>query len=382
MDSPRIHFLITSLGVGGAERQLLKIAKYLKHHEWHVSVSALHPPADLADEFEHEGLRVQFLSKTNTKVNLQSAINLHRILKSQKPDALVTFLLQANLVGRTFGTLSHVPVISSIRNTQFGGKSAIGRWTGNLLERFSSPLAKAVVFNSHLAADMAIKRYLVPAAKAHVIPNAVSGISDASSRKDLLELRQSIVGRESSMNQFLWLSVGRLEPQKNYPALLRAFKRIVTENNQSHLLIAGEGREQSSLRQLVHDLRLQSNVSLLGVRRDIPQLLQAVDALILASKWEGLPNVVLEAFAAGTPVVGTPVGGIPELIQHGRNGWLAASPTEADLFFSMSDFMRQPVRKRETIAINGKATLTDRYSIAVVGYQWKTLLEAVLVPNR
>lgn len=111
--------------------------------------------------------------------------------------------------------------------------------------------------------------------------------------------------------------VGRLDPIKDHAGLIHAFEKVRKKYPDSHLVIAGHGPEEGRL----HDLNAE-NVHILGLRKDIPEILRAIDVFALASLNEGISNTILEAMACGLPVVSTNVGGTPELIRHGENGFL------------------------------------------------------------
>jgi glycosyltransferase involved in cell wall biosynthesis len=119
---------------------------------------------------------------------------------------------------------------------------------------------------------------------------------------------------------FLVISVGRLEPEKNYPVLVRAVAELAAGHPQVRCLLVGEGALGDELAAMVKRTGLGDVVKLAGRRNDIPDLLGAADAFVLASSKEGLPVSLLEAMAAGKAVVVTAVGGMPEVIHHGENG--------------------------------------------------------------
>jgi glycosyltransferase involved in cell wall biosynthesis len=118
--------------------------------------------------------------------------------------------------------------------------------------------------------------------------------------------------------EFVFLFVGRLQPQKDIPTLLAAYRLVANEAGTGvRLLIAGDGPLRDSLQgQAVH-LGLTASVDFLGARGDVPELLQAADAFVMTSITEGQPMALIEAMAAGLPCIGTQVGGIPALLEDG-----------------------------------------------------------------
>jgi glycosyltransferase involved in cell wall biosynthesis len=126
-------------------------------------------------------------------------------------------------------------------------------------------------------------------------------------------------------------TAGRLDRIKRLDIFLRAACEIASALPHARFVIAGEGREENSLRKLADDLGLHDKVQLLGYREDIHDVLRAMDVFVLCSDHEGLPMVLLEALMLGTPVVARQVGGVPEVVQNGVNGILVESADPKDL---------------------------------------------------
>ena len=120
----------------------------------------------------------------------------------------------------------------------------------------------------------------------------------------------------------LFACVARLKGVKNHRMLLDAFARMPAQNKRTRLLLLGEGPLQASLESYAQSAGIADRAHFLGLRDDVPDALAAADVFVLSSKWEGNPLSVMEAMAAGLPVVATRVGGIPELVEHGVHGML------------------------------------------------------------
>ncbi|MFB3778033.1 MAG: glycosyltransferase [Bryobacteraceae bacterium] len=148
-----------------------------------------------------------------------------------------------------------------------------------------------------------------------------------------------------SSGEILIASVARLEPQKDPGTLVRAFARGLAAIPHTHLLLAGEGSLSDSLRSAARSLGVEGRVHLLGVCSDVPALLSACDLLALSSRWEGSPVTVLEAMAAGLPVVATAVGGVPELVDDGTTGILVRPGNEQELGDALASLVKAPARR-------------------------------------
>ncbi|RMF97944.1 MAG: glycosyltransferase family 1 protein [Planctomycetota bacterium] len=146
----------------------------------------------------------------------------------------------------------------------------------------------------------------LPAGKIHVIPNGVDPSEFASGTSPEPPLP---VGR----GRFV-VYVGRLDAQKGVDVLLHSAAEWLPRYPDVYVLLAGDGPQRTRLQRLAHTLGIDSRVLFLGFRKDIPALLHASELFVLPSRWEGMPNAVLEAMAAGLPVVATDVEGVREVL--------------------------------------------------------------------
>lgn len=361
-------FLITALGVGGAETQLTRTVSALAKRGWRVRVLALRDRPGLAGELIESGVPIRVLTPAGRRPGFGTWRALICALREEPVDCLVTFLLQANVIGRLAGRWCGVRVVSSIRNTRFGGDSRYGARLGDFLELVTMPLAQLVVINARSTANALVARGVVPASKVRIVPNALppsppplSGTAVARARAELG------LGRDD----FVWITAGRLQAQKNHAVLLEAFACLVREVPRSVLLVAGEGPLADTLRSRTTALGLGASVRWLGLRRDLPDLLRVADAFVLSSRWEGLPNVVMEALAAGLPTVATTVGGIDTLIEDGISGWIAASPTAEDLLSAMRRLTACSPVERALVAATGRDRVLANFSLDSAIDRWE-----------
>ena len=177
--------------------------------------------------------------------------------------------------------------------------------------------------------------------------------------------------------EFLWLAIGRLWGQKDYPTLLRAFQPLA--NAPARLAVAGRGPLLGELQRQAAQLGIASQVTFLGVRHDIAALLAAADGLVLSSAWEGMPNVVMEALAAATPVVATQVGGVAEVVEAGKSGFLAPSGDPNALSRAMRQLMSLSEEQRRQMGLIGRDHVADHYSLQAMADRWLALYEELLI---
>lgn len=364
-DNRSIVLISTGLAYGGAETQLVNLATRLKKRGWDVRVISMLPPQAFTEELQAAGIPLATLNMRRGVPDPRAVFRLVAILRQWRPHILTTFMFHANLLGRIAGRLAGVPIIvASIRNENFGGPRR------DRVLRLTDWMGEITTTNSRLAADNLVKRGVVPRDRIRVIPNGLVLDKFMVNDSNRAGLRQQLGIAE---DEFLWLAVGRLEEQKDYPTLLQAFKVLKQGGHKAQLRVAGQGPLLESLQGQAADLGLSDHAIFLGLRRDIPLLLDAADAFVLSSAWEGLPNVVMEAMASGKPVVATCVGGVPELVQEGVNGYMAPPRNAEALAAAMEKMMALPEAERKVMGQAGRAHIEANYSLDRVVDQWEAL---------
>lgn len=143
-------------------------------------------------------------------------------------------------------------------------------------------------------------------------------------------------------NETAIIQVARLNRLKDHATSVRAVHRLAQCGNPARLLLAGEGEEQPALEQLIHELGAEDHVTLLGLRDDVPRLLQAADVFLLSSVTEGIPLTMIEAMLTGLPCVSTNVGGIGEVVVEGETGLLAEAGDVPGLATALQSLVERP----------------------------------------
>jgi len=292
----KILLVNTLANKGGSQLALLKLARCLRARNHDVHVRFLYGDPSL---FEDEpNVRVLAPGKPTPFGYAIAALKLVQAVRSIRPGATISFLPLANvvtaLVTRLFGSAVMIASHRSPVATYGAAMRNLDRWVG------AGGLYDHVVCVSQAVAD-GLKEY--PAA----YRGRVSVIHNGVQRPKLPPRGESRAKFALKEADFAFVAIGRLNYQKNYPALLRWFSRA----NDGLLLIAGEGDDRAMLEALIADLALEARVRLLGnlQRSDIEMLLSAADVFLQPSRFEGQSNAVLEAMAAGLPLV---LSDIPE----------------------------------------------------------------------
>jgi len=326
---------ITELDIGGAEKAFVRIAVGLRGLGWDVNVVSLRDAGPLAIELSDAGIPVTALDCGGFS-DLRAIVRMKRALATQRPDVLLTFLHQANIVGRLAGRWAGVRSIVS------GIRVADRRWAVMIPERLTSHFVDQYVAVSETVADVHRRLCHLKPDRVSVIPN---GVDVDAIRQAIPTDRKSIQCDESD---WIILCVGRLTVQKAPLDVLDAFARLKQQQSDTHsnlkLIFAGEGPLRPEIEAKIASAGLQNDVRVPGWRPDVVELMKASNLLTLASHWEGLPNVILEAQAAGLPVVASAVDGCCELITDGQTGRLFQCGDVADLTRAIGEMVSSPER--------------------------------------
>jgi len=160
--------------------------------------------------------------------------------------------------------------------------------------------------------------------------------------------------------------------------MLQAFKMVVDKKQDTLLLLAGQGSLLEETRKLANELDLEDKVRFLGVRHDVPDLMNAADAYVMSSAREGMPMVLLEASACGLPVVATDVGGNSEVVLSGTTGYIVPPRNPEALALGMEKMMALPHEERCEMGKAGRAHIEANYSLDRVVDQWENLYKELL----
>ncbi len=317
----RLTMVITELDIGGAERAFVEVAKGLSGRGWNVNAVSLRDAGPLAKPLQETGIPVTPLH-CGGFADVRAILRLRRHLKQQRPEVVLSFLHQANIVSRLAAKgLGIKAVVSGVR-------VADRRNSVIVTERLTRCCVHHYVSVSRSVAEAHAALCRIPSNRMTTIPNGVD--FEGISRTPAAE--RSSLGLSDS--DFVILCAGRLTEQKSPMDVLNAFTRLkATEprGSNARLVFVGDGPLRARLESEIASRQFESCVTLCGWRPDVVSIMKASSLLVLASRWEGAPNVILEAQAAGLPVIASDVDGCRDLIQDGVTGRLFPSGDVARL---------------------------------------------------
>jgi len=312
----RVVELVNNLEVGGTERLVVDLALALHARGHDVRVVCLRGSGPLATPLEEAGIDVQPLEKSDGP-SLRTLLDLNRSLRACRADVVHTHNPLVHHYGVVAGRLARVPAIV---NTIHGlGNISSPPGLKEVLYSLSCRASSRVVAVCGMAERVLARSSVIPRAKLVAINNGIP-----------LEAFLSCTPRTVG-GQFSFGIVGRLVPVKDHSTLLRAFAQLLSVRPDCRLEILGDGPLRQTLEETAVRLDIAEFVRFRGYSADVAGFMSRIDCLVLCSVSEGLPLSVLEGMAAALPIVGTDVGGMRDLVEGARCGWLCPPSDPGEL---------------------------------------------------
>ncbi len=335
--------------IGGAERVVLELAEGLTQHRWRVTVITLSGDVPAWRRQWMTERRIAFVSLKMRKawVDPRGWMTFLAWQRREKPDVLHGHLTHgawfARCVSLVCGGRKPV-VVDTLHSTRLGG-----RWTARLY-RWTDELSECVTAVSDAAREAAQTSRM--AARISVVKNGIS----------LAAFCPNPPTREDA--PFVWLAIGRLTAVKDYPRLLQAFANVRNRSQrEARLEIAGDGELMQSLRALTDELGITDAVRWHGFCENVSELLSQADAVVLASRWEGLPLCLIEAGAAELPVVTTATAGALEVVVPDVTGRVVPlEDGEGALCKAMQEMMAMSVADRNRMGAAARGRVCEQFS--------------------
>lgn len=319
----KIMFYINAIHDGGAERVMINLADYFSRQGYKtILVTSFRDTWEytVPNAVKRITLEEHEIKQSKLKRNITRIKKLRKFCKDEKPDILVSFMAEPNFraILATWGlTVKNLISVRNDPNKEYAGR------VGHIVGKYLLPFADGCVFQTKEAKNWFPKRLQK---KSRIIYNAV--------KEDFYHVERHPVPGEI-------VTCGRLEEQKNHALLIAAFSKMVERYPEARLKIYGEGSLRGELQKQIDALGLHEKAFLMGATNHVEKVLETADVFVLSSDFEGMPNALMEAMAAGVPCISTdcPCGGPRELFGDDLVKQLVEVDKEDELEYSISNFM-------------------------------------------
>ncbi len=370
--SLRILFVVGTLDIGGTEKQVVSLASGLNPARFLPSVCCLEHAGPLAEPLRAKDILVDEVPFRGLSALRQPLATGRRfrelvaLVRCQQPAIVHTFLPHANVLGAMAARLAGIPrVVISLR----GLDPPIPVW-GRLAPR----LADVVLTNAEAVREWALRQHKAPAAKVRVVRNGLSLCAFDQAAGVLTS------GLPPGQLAIIVANPNRFKAPGLF-VLVEAAERVVRRIPDARFLLAGDGPCLRQIEAAAASRGLADRFLCLGTRHDIPAILRVGRMAVLPSLEEGLPNAVLEAMAAGKPVVATRVGGTPEAVVHGETGLLVPPGDAQALSEAILTLLNDPARA-EAMGQAGRERVSKCFSLTRMVRETEQIYEELLARRK
>ncbi len=373
MPTPQVVFqILPSLVVGGAERLVVHLMERLSRERFSPVCICLESP--LGTHYEARvrasGAPLYFLGK-GAGASGSVLRQLNALFRQYRPAVVHTHIIGLNYaypLMLRYRTPARVHTVHSLAPREMGVR--VGAWVRMLAFRYRlGGVVPVAVADEVRASIQQLYGYPDPP----LIPNGIPTDEYAPNPDTRAQWRQA---HGIEPHATVLTHVGRFAPPKNHALLIEAFAQVRSDAP-LYLLLVGGGELENAVREQVAALGLQERVRFLGVRADVADILRASDVFVLSSRVEGNPMSVMEAMAAGLPVVSTAVGGVPELVREGVTGLLVPSEDAGALAQAMQALVDDPVR-RQAMGAAARQHAVAHFDIRHTVRMYEELYESLL----
>ncbi len=316
----QIVHIIQLLGTGGAEKMIVDLA-IQAHRQHDVKIICLYPSGDYPYEKvlrEHQ-IEIIFLNK-KLGFDINTFIDLWKTLSKIKPDVIHTHLHAAIYALPWFMFHRKNRRVHTVHNMALAEFGRAHRILQGLAYRHVNVVPVAI---SHIVQGEITKEYHLEPEKVPIIYNGI----------DIAKFSPKIHMKTQGL--YTIMNVASLTKRKNQALLIEAFNLVLKQKANVKLVFVGDGEEKSSLQSLAEKYKISDRVEFVGITSEVQKWLSKADIFVLCSFFEGLPLSIIEAMAVGLPVIGTAVGGVPDIIEDGVNGFLVPSNDALKLSMAM-----------------------------------------------
>jgi glycosyltransferase involved in cell wall biosynthesis len=358
-DRIRVLSVVDNMDVGGTELNAVRTAERLDRDRYDLQVACLRADGPLLARYEQAGVPVHVfpLGSLLAPQAHRQGRRLMKMLKTMAIEVVHTHDVYTNIFATPWARWAGVPLVIGSRRWW----QDVNRPAHRMLNRWSYRAAHRVLANSPSVGELLVREEGVPRDKLLVIPNFVD--DDAFAPMDAVSVTATRDALGISKGELVVGVVANLRPVKDHATLLRAAARLLGGGTWPtvRFVLIGEGPCRTALEAQAESAGIRARVSFAGGRAHQPGVQQLFDIAVLCSTGEGFPNTVVEAMAAGRPVVATRVGGVQDAVLPGETGLLVPPGDDAALATALDSLLRD-LGRREAMGRAGRARARTLYN--------------------
>ena len=356
----KIVQVIYSLGLGGAETVVENISKvFLQKGHQVVILSFYDLDSPRVERLQNAGADIRFLGK-KPGFDVKTLKKVHQILKEEKPDVIHSHLNVIKYVALSGFCTKKTANIHTIHNVAYLDATGLDKLLNKILFKWFNVVPVAL---SEKIQKTITEYYKINPSKLPIVLNGA-------------DLSKCVDKTDYKFGELIKLiHVGRFTDQKNHIEMLKAFEEVNKKYPNTVLQLVGDGENREIIENYIYQNSLQNAVELLGLTENVFQYLNKADIFLLPSLYEGLPITLIEAMGCGLPCVTSKVGGIPDIIEDGKNG-IFCEPFCDSIASKLIEFIENE-QLRKTCGINAKETAKN-FSAERMGAGYEKLYKQIL----
>jgi glycosyltransferase involved in cell wall biosynthesis len=381
----RVLFVINGLGTGGAERSLREMLPLFEHAGVSSTIACLNRRSEgVQASVQEGGSDVRFVDDGW----IGRVHGVRELITQIRPELVHTSIFEADVTGRLAAARTNTPVLTSLVNTSYARVRAedpgVAAWKLRAAQTVDGWTARRLTTHfhaiTHAVKDAAVRDLRLDPDRITVIERGRDPrrLGEPSAERRAGARRRLELGPDRPV----LVSVGRQEFQKGQWHLIEAMPRVLDASTGARLLIAGRtGNASERLQEAMRSTRLNGQVSFLGHRDDVPDVLAAADLFVFPSLYEGLGGALIEAMALGLPIVASDLPAIREVVEDGRNAVLVPPGSPSDLASAITSLLADPAR-RAAMGRYGRRIFEERFTLERSAGRMLELFERVAAQGR
>ena len=364
----KLLILLSNPSVGGTETFAASIVPFFEKHNIHVEILNTWHHSQVREFAQKAGLNYTELSGNSRHISIKDCRYIARRIKEKKYDIVLGFGIRVSMLLRLLKPwFNKTPILIGLR-----GLDKWRKWYHIWPDRLTQFLTDIFIPNSNAVAQLRIKREKTPPSKIVVIKNGID--TNYFDKQKFLDIKRENFNLPE--NKIIAVTIANFRYQKGHDFLLEVIKEFAPKFENIHFIWAGRGALKPSLEQKIASANLAEKITILGYTKDVRPILAYSDIFVLPSREEGMPRALMEAMSMSLPAVATDVGGTNEVIENGKNGFLADF-NDTETFGNHIKKLADSADLRLLMATEARKHIVEHFNIETIAGQYVKLFELI-----